>query len=107
MHKQKRGNTASNRKSKPPVKHVWNPILRQPIELTIERFTQTIPSTIQTSTLSHVNKEIINVNPCTTTQAHHDSAPFITHYQSIQECARLLQVKLFGPCSLTSGITAQ
>ena len=55
-----------------------------------------ISSTIQMGTISHVNEEIINVNPSTTMQAHNDPTPTITHYQSKQERACLLQVKLFG-----------
>ena len=59
------------------------------------------------STLSHINEEIINVNPYIITQIHHGLTPTLTHNHSIQERARILQVKLFGPHSLTGGITAQ
>ena len=76
------------------------------MELT-HRSIMTIPSTIITCTLSHVNEKFINVNPCTTTQAHHDPTPFIAHHQSIQERARLLQVKLFDQRSLRGGTIAQ
>ena len=76
------------------------------MELTTEKSTQMIPLTIQTK--NHANEGIIIVNPsATTTHVHLDPISTLTHYyQSIQEQARLLQVKLFGPRSLVGGITA-
>ena len=87
------------------MKQVWRPVLRPSMELTTKKSTQMIPSIVQTKT--HANEGIITVNPCVTTHVHHYPTPTLTHYhQSIQEWARLLQIKLFGPRSLVGGITA-